>query len=896
MAAFDDAVVEDGFAPSGYRVIGELDRGGMAVVYHAKQLNPEREVALKVMLPKFSGEREMRTRFQTEARAMAALEHPAIMPIYEVGESERLPFFSMKLAEGGSLAARINKSKPEIRQVVDWMIEVAAAVHYGHQQGVLHRDLKPGNFLFDDRGQIYVSDFGVAKMMLGGDGELTQTEAFVGTPNYMPPELAGGVAKQASVSGDLYSLGAVFYECLTGVRPHGSHTNVASLLRAIVDEKIPSPRNVNPQVPVDLDVICNKTLEADSQARYSSVNAFREDLIRWKEGRAIMARPVGLGGILWRWSRRHPLSASLVMAITLVTVGAGIYIGRQSFQIRQQNEDLGQQYALQNGLLYEQYLGNAKFERLIGKSGFRARAFHDLSLSADLGESPEIRNQAAALLTRMDVNVKPFEGSDAKPEFLRSKSVNGFQFSEDKELLLSEDIDGKSTLWEVKSGRMIREWVPAYGQAVQAEFTGDQILVVGADDEEGNDDDLLAGVRLFSGEGYKTVEEITLPKDESFLFFSMSPDGKIAAMNGQRGLFLLEVESGEVLWYAKKGAARCEPAWSPDGRTIAAALGDENKIFFFDVTSSSKSVFFTASRFPSQLLFHPGGRLLGALQDGANISLIDVFKGKEIFELPVSSPGHLQFSKSGDRFWVGDGEGKGSAWEIESPVGYHEWQRRSIFRKNTTVFDLQISPDDQYLLTVTADGVELWDFESKRQIGFYSSENQRIDVRSSAWWLSENEILLQVPGGLEVIGKDADGALSLLRGAKVPGARAKVPGARVTDVDFEGNWWVDRLDEDGVTTRVVWPMGRVEDEQLESSFSLTKGGPNELMAKGTIEDGKTIRLEGKYEFVLTPADSVELIEVRFQRSQEILVAVSSDGRVMEWDLDVLIKELKERGF
>jgi len=156
MAAFDDAVVEDGFSPRGYRIIGELDRGGMAVVYHAKQLNPEREVALKVMLPKFSGEREMRTRFQTEARAMAALEHPAIMPIY-----------SMKLAERGSLAVRISNSKPEIKQVVDWMIEVAGAVHYAHQQGVLHRDLKPGNFLFDDRGQIYVSDFGRGSGLMG---------------------------------------------------------------------------------------------------------------------------------------------------------------------------------------------------------------------------------------------------------------------------------------------------------------------------------------------------------------------------------------------------------------------------------------------------------------------------------------------------------------------------------------------------------------------------------------------------------------------------------------------------------------------------------------------------------------------------------------------------------
>jgi len=316
LAAFEDAMTENGFAPKGYEIIEELDRGGMAVVYQARQLNPEREIALKVMLPKYANQENMRIRFQREARAMATLEHPAIMPIYEVGESDQMMFFSMKLAEGGSLADKLQEDEPpSLRDSVDWLIAISEAVHYAHQRGILHRDLKPGNFLFDERGQIYVSDFGVAKMLLGEDGGITRAEAFIGTPNYMPPELAGGASAEASVAGDLYSLGAVFYECLTGERPHNSHTNVATLLRAIVDEEISSPRSLKQSIPIDLDVICKKALEKDPAARYSSVLAFRDDLVRWKEGHAIRARPVNWFGHLTRWTKRHPLPTALILAM-----------------------------------------------------------------------------------------------------------------------------------------------------------------------------------------------------------------------------------------------------------------------------------------------------------------------------------------------------------------------------------------------------------------------------------------------------------------------------------------------------------------------------------------------------------------------------------------------------
>lgn len=269
LGAFDKAAKVGGITIPGYDLVKELARGGMGAVYLARQLRPEREVALKIMLPQIAEEPEMLARFQVEARAMASLDHPGILPVYEVGES-RSSFFSMKLVTGGTLATRLKAGEIPSREAAAYMVEIATAVHFAHQHGVLHRDLKPANFLFDDKGGIYVSDFGLAKMPMeaGADG-LTQTESFFGTPHYMPPEVAGGSVAAATMAGDLYSLGAVLYECLCGRRPHSTQHAVAALLRAIVDEPIPPPRSVRSSVPRDLEIICMKALEREPSARYA---------------------------------------------------------------------------------------------------------------------------------------------------------------------------------------------------------------------------------------------------------------------------------------------------------------------------------------------------------------------------------------------------------------------------------------------------------------------------------------------------------------------------------------------------------------------------------------------------------------------------------------------------
>ncbi|MGJ8672391.1 serine/threonine-protein kinase [Rubritalea sp.] len=392
LGAFDDVISDRELAPPGYEILHELDRGGMAVVYLARQLQPDREVALKVMLPRFAGVEEFRIRFQREGRAMAALEHPGVLPVYQVGEWDGMTFLSMKLAREGTLQERLQEGLPDIREVVDWMIQVGGAVHFAHQRGVLHRDLKPANLLFDDDGSVYVGDFGVAKLEFAEDGALTRTEALVGTPNYLAPEVASGETNAGSVTADLYGLGAVLYECLTGRRPHDSAENLAAQLRSVVEKEVTPVRKVRPEIARDLGVICEKALAKCPLERYESVARFVEDLERWRDGREVFARPASVPEKILRWSKRHPLPATLAAMLTLAVVASTVL--------------LVDNYQRRGEVLQMSLLERAKAKRLLKEPGFRAHALSLLEQAKGISDSKRIREEATAVLANWDIGQK----------------------------------------------------------------------------------------------------------------------------------------------------------------------------------------------------------------------------------------------------------------------------------------------------------------------------------------------------------------------------------------------------------------------------------------------------------------------------------------------------------
>ena len=304
-----------------YQILEEIGRGGMGVIYRARQRHSRRIVALKRILSYHADSQETLARFRRESQAAASLDHPNILPIYEVSEcDDGLPFFSMKFAGGGSLLDAAPALRSEPRRAVALLAKVARAVQYAHAQGILHRDLKPGNVLLDGRGEPLVSDFGLAKW-LDTTSHLTRTLTIFGTPGYIAPEQVNGPSTTLTPAADVYSLGAILFDLLTG-RPPFLGEHALKVIQQASERPAPKLRTLMPSLDRDLETMCAKCLEREPGARYRSAGALAEDLERWLEGRHIIARPVSPAARAWRWMRRNPVIAG--MAALLLVLGSAV--------------------------------------------------------------------------------------------------------------------------------------------------------------------------------------------------------------------------------------------------------------------------------------------------------------------------------------------------------------------------------------------------------------------------------------------------------------------------------------------------------------------------------------------------------------------------------------------
>jgi serine/threonine protein kinase len=322
-----------------YDLLEEIGRGGQGVVYRARQKSLNRTVALKVIgLGQWSSAPHLR-RFRRDAEAAASLEHPQIVPIYEIGESDGSCYFSMKFVEGGQLDQVLKRELMAPRQAAELLVKIARTVHFAHERGILHRDIKPGNILVDRHGEPHLTDFGLARLV-EQDSTVTNSFDVLGTPSYMSPEQAAGQAKAMTAAADVYSLGAVFYQMLTGQPPFAGGTTYETI-RLVMETEPRNPRLWNPKVDVDLATICLKCLEKEPAKRYRTAEALAHDLERWLRHEPILARRTGVFVRGKKWLQRNPTTAIAAVSLAALLVAVGVIIWKSDlFRERSTNTNV----------------------------------------------------------------------------------------------------------------------------------------------------------------------------------------------------------------------------------------------------------------------------------------------------------------------------------------------------------------------------------------------------------------------------------------------------------------------------------------------------------------------------------------------------------------------------
>jgi WD40 repeat protein len=454
-----------------YELLEEVARGGMGIVYRARQIQVNRVVAVKVMAAGQFAAPDFVKRFRTEAEAAASLDHQNIVPIYEVGECEGQPFFSMKFVESGSLAHRIAVGELHIsnREAAVLVAKLARAVHYAHQRGILHRDIKPGNVLLDALGEPHLTDFGLAKLV-EKESTLTHTIAMLGTPSYMSPEQARGEAKKLTTAVDVYGLGAVFYELLSGQPPFAGGTTMETV-KQVLEREPRRPSAVKSGMDRDLETICLKCLEKDPARRYGSAEALAEDLERWQRDEPVVARPPSaLYKFQKAWARNKLAYSAAVAVLFAVLVGLGLAAmgwrqAERAGTLAAQQRDLAQQR------LYDSLVREAHSIRIIRPLGYRTelidRIRQALAIPTAKKDMDVLRSEVSQCLGD-PISFSPVSLVEVPPSY----SISDFALDTEGKQVAFGTRNGTLVLYETATGTAIAR-LENQGQIVQLAFTPD---------------------------------------------------------------------------------------------------------------------------------------------------------------------------------------------------------------------------------------------------------------------------------------------------------------------------------------------------------------------------------------------------------------------------------------
>jgi WD40 repeat protein len=690
-----------------YELVAELGRGGMGIVLQARQRSLNRPVALKMIRAGRRASSDDLLRLRNEAEAVANLDHPNIIPIYEVGEHRGYSYFAMKLVEGGTLAQRLGEYAAKPRGAARAMATVARAVHHAHQRGVLHCDLKPSNILIDAGGQPHVSDFGLA-MRIKGDQRMTVPGVTLGSPPYMAAEQLPGHKGAVTTATDVYGLGAILYALLTK-RPPFQAESVDEIVEQVKDWTPEPPGAINRLVDRDLEAICLKCLNKDPPRRYASALELAEDLERWLAGEPIVARPVGSAERAWRWCRRNPAVAGAVgtaaAALVAVAVISVLYASRQrQFAVEQQNatreitllaSGLEQSLTESNRLLairnFERAQAAFEKEQIGPGLLWMIESWRSAVAAGDLAWQQAARANVAAW--------QPYHAR-IKAVLSHPAPVDVAAFSPDGKTIVTGSDDRTARLWHAATGQPIGSPLAHGGEVIAVAFSPDGKTVLTAC--------LDKSVRLWDA---ATGQPIAPPIHHGCGgAVAFGPDGKT---------FLAGCSDGKAqLWDTTTGLPVGTPisgtgnfhsvAFSPDGKTIVTGSWD-GTARLWDATTGRHIGGLLKHQSPvlSVALGPDGKTLLTASKDGTG-RLWDATT-REPLSPPVKAHHNriraVAFSPDGKALITGSTDKTARLWDTATyqPIG-------TPMQHQGPVVAVAFSPDGKSLITASSDGTaRLWD-------------------------------------------------------------------------------------------------------------------------------------------------------------------------------------------
>jgi WD40 repeat protein/tRNA A-37 threonylcarbamoyl transferase component Bud32 len=760
---------------AGYEILGELGRGGMGVVYKARQAKLNRLVALKMILAGGHAGDDERRRFLTEAEAVARLQHPGIVQIHEIGEAGGHPYFSLEFCPGGSLADKLNGTPLPPKEAARVVEALARAIQAAHDAGIVHRDLKPANVLLATDGTPKITDFGLAKKLDAAAGQ-TATGAIMGTPSYMAPEQAGGKSKEIGPAADVYALGAVLYECLTGRPPFRAATAFDTVLQ-VVSEEPASVRQLQPGVPADLETVCHRCLQKEPAKRYASAGELAEDLRRFQAGEPIKARPVGSAERAWRWCRRNPLVAGLVAAVVaallLGTGGATFFAVKAEVRARSekrareaadwltytaqlslaqrewQDDDVGHARALleaSNGDLrgwehaYLRHLCDRKEQTFAGHNG----------AAYSVCWSPDGKRLASAGTAGKSGEVKIWDlarGQEALCLSGHTDAVRSACWSPDGKYLVSASWE-EVKVWDTATGREAFALTgPTHAvHSVCWSPDGKRIAAAG---HRSNESRLLVGVvgvwdaatgkQVGSFEGGPQVESM-----------SWSPDGERLALAQGHSLWLIDATAGKQVrslhGHTDSVTSVC---WGPDGKRLASASCDRT-VKVWDAATGQEALNFGHAGSVYSVCWSPDGkRLASAGWDGA-VKVLDLGSGQETRTLKghAGSVHSVSWSPDGKRLASAGWDGAVKTWDA---ARCHEG--RTLMGHTGTVNSVCWSPDGKRLASTSSHfdvptqrgygEVRVWDAATGQQS---LTLKGHINMATSACWSPDGKRLASTSG------------------------------------------------------------------------------------------------------------------------------------------------------